>query len=146
VSGARDRRPAAAGLIVLVAVWLAGCGPAPQRGGPKITEEMVRQVVGHPELQKQLHLERNGRSPLLISDHLLEPFVDFPGFAYPVRVVPDATLEKGAFLRFNSIVLGEQQATVGVEYRIEGVGGMFTFSRESSGEWRLEDAQVWKNR
>jgi hypothetical protein len=109
-----------------------------------IPKSIVEQVLNHPQLQGFLHPEASGRVPVVISSHLVNPDLSLQKFGKPVRIVPDATLNSGAFLRFTDFEMGRVHTSVKIRYEIEGVGGSFRFRRSQDGSWKLIEAEIWE--
>ena len=77
------------------------------RSRVEIPKSIVEQVLNHAKLQGFLHPEALGRVPVVISSHLINPRLPIRKFGKPVRIVPDAKLKSGAFLRFTNFDVGQ---------------------------------------
>ncbi len=115
------------------------------RSRVEIPKSIVEQVLNHAKLQGFLHPEAPGRVPVVISSHLINPRLSIRKFGKPVRIVPDAKLKSGAFLRFTNFDVGQNVANVRIKYQSEGMGGRFRFRQSKNGLWKLIETEVWEN-
>lgn len=109
-----------------------------------IPAEIIEQIINEPDLQAFLHPEVEGRIPLVISDHLIEPNIYLTKFGRPVRIISDHKLSAGPFLRFTCFTVQGSTATVKLEYKIEGVAAEYLFAGDMEGSWQFREAQIWE--
>jgi hypothetical protein len=107
-----------------------------------IPNDAVEVILNHPSLKKYYHPEVPGRIPLLVSEHLLEDSVTFEIFGMPVRVAPDSALESRPHVKFIQYDLHGHRASVTIEYRVEGVRGVFYLKKKENELWKIVKAKV----
>src|SRR2546426_12226485 len=127
-------------LIAVVAHW---AGPSAfQQSPPLVPRPALKLIVEHPALAPYLHPEVAGRVPLVVSDHLLEPGVTPSKFGQPLRIVPDREVGTQPHIRILTFKIDGSGAKATIEYKVEGVQGLFNLKRESNGWWSVVDAKV----
>lgn len=131
----------------LWAVFLSGShlsNAAATRARVQIPDSIVGQVLNHRSLQWVFGAEVPERLPVKVSSHLVNPRFQLYKFGQKVRVVPEAQLKSGAFLRFTDFAVKGNMASVGIRYEAEGAGGRFGFRRLKNATWKLIGAEVWE--
>src|SRR5436189_3252474 len=104
-----------------------------QQSQPLVPRPVLKLIVDHPALAPYLHPEVAGRVPLVVSDHLLEPGVTPSKFGLPLRIVPDREVGTQPHIRILTFKIDGSRAVATIEYKVEGVQGLFNLKRESNG-------------
>ncbi|NQZ00562.1 MAG: hypothetical protein HRT45_07830 [Bdellovibrionales bacterium] len=101
-------------------------------------EAIVKEILEYQPLQQYFHSELEGRSPLVLSDNLINVNLRLEKFSQPVRIVADSKV-KGAFLRFTTFDCKKTgYCNVVFEYPIEGVEGSTGVTIAKDGSVKLE--------
>ena len=131
------------GCMVLAAAGLGWAGAAAtQQAQTLVPRAVLKLIIDHPALAPYLHPEVAGRVPLVVSDHLLEPGVTPSKFGLPLRIVPDREVGTQPHIRILTFKIDGSRAVATIEYKVEGVQGLFNLKRESNGWWSVVDAKV----
>ena len=128
-------------LAVVVAGWPSLA--AAQQSEQAVPRAVLKLIIQHPALDPYLNPATTGRSPLVVSDHLIAPGITPSRFGEPIRILDDREIGAVPHLRFRSFESSGTHAKAVVEYRARGVEA--TFLLESNrGWWSVVDAKVAK--
>ena len=105
-----------------------------------IPNEVVKQILQHPNLSMYLHPEVQGRVPVVIQSNFVDPKLEFILYGKPVIIVPDSKKQLVTNIYFGFFKNGD----VSISYPVEGVKGTFSFVFDNKGHWKLKSANVWE--
>ena len=106
-----------------------------------VPDEVVKQILQHPEISMYLHPEVEGRVPVVIQSNFVDPELKLILFGKPVIVVPDSKKQLTTNIYFSFFKNGE----VSIRYPVEGVGGIFKFVLVNKARWKLKFVSVWED-
>jgi hypothetical protein len=105
-----------------------------------VPNEVVKQILQHPEISMYLHPEVEGRVPVVLQSNFVDRELKLILFGKPVIVVTDSKKQLITNIYFSFFKNGE----VSIRYPVEGVGGIFKFVLDNKGHWKLKYANVWE--
>jgi hypothetical protein len=134
------------GFVLAMCASSFAAGAVKPKPLPLIPGTVVKLILDHPALAGYLHPEDTARIPLILSDHLLAPKIKLSKFSKPVVIVKDTAVGSRPHIRF----MGFQAAEGGLmkailEYKAEGVHGIFTLKHKAKGPWKIIEATVLEN-
>lgn len=97
---------------------------------------VVGQVLGDPDLDRYLHLDKPGRLPVKISGPGLPAKLDVIKGSYEVKVVDGPKSDKDPVLVFTKIERDGDSVRLRYRYDVEGIRGSAVVL-EKDGAWRL---------
>ncbi|MCL4821195.1 MAG: hypothetical protein KJ067_18825 [Vicinamibacteria bacterium] len=125
--------------LLLAAVACTNVEPP---GGER--ENVVRAVLGHPDLERFLHRDQPGRTPLVLAETPAVATLARARLAPEIRVLDDQRIERDrieAVVRFSLLDVGDDRAVAQFEYRIEGVV-VTTRLHRRGGHWVFDEYQL----
>ena len=131
--------------IVLIAVFAVSNVSAADNSDSTlktIPTELAQAILNHQILAPYWHAELDGRSPLVVSDHLLETDVALSMFGKPVDLVTDHPLIDGAYFRFDFFGVASGVAMIQVSYKVEGLYGHFKYELSGEKLWKVKEASI----
>lgn len=105
-----------------------------------VSPALLKLLLEHPALEPYLRRGAAGRSPLVVSDRLVEPGLAPSRFGQPIVIVGDAELRGRACLRVAAFDRSGSRATATVEVRPERSRVVFRLET-AGGWWRVVGAQ-----
>jgi hypothetical protein len=107
-----------------------------------IPKEIVETILEDPPLQEFFHPGVPGRVPLIFSDKFLDPALSLNKFGKPIKILPDAAVSQGGYLRFTEFTMDRKKAIVQFEYRIEGIVATYTLHRSRKQKWVVMERKI----
>ena len=133
-------------LAILLTVAASGWAlrASGQQGQQLVPRAVLKLIIEHPALVGYLHPEIAGRTPLVVSDHLLASGVTPSRFGQPVRILSDREVGSQPHIRFASFEVEGARAKTVIEYKVESLEIVFTLESTALGWWKVVDATLAK--
>jgi hypothetical protein len=107
------------------------------------TEQLYQLTIDLPPLEKYFHPSEPSRKPLyVVKNDAVKGDLKLTKFGEPVEFVPLEELEEDEkpYFEFSSVEIGDDVATVGFRYPVEGIRGKVNFKYD--GEWKVLSHEI----
>lgn len=131
-------------IISVLCIMNGGCKSDSQEYQERIPTDIIKQIIDHKALQQYLHPEVEGRKPLIIADHLVDPGVSIVKFTMPVKVLPKTELRTNAYMEFTKFARSGNKAKIEMKYAVEGLICSFDFIKDRDGNWEIKNVRIWE--